>query len=307
MRESNERKRTRNDVWWIISIMSIISCIVLLIKLPAKAETLKSVKSDINRMAELKEEYTLTISEIQEQTEQLEAEIKTLSEEVEKAKRENPDIYSDLVSAEPKYAYLTFDDGPSQNTIEILDFLKANRIKATFFVIGNEEMDHVYKRIVDEGHTIAIHSETHDYSQIYQNVDTFMQDMNALSDRIEKVTGVRPKIMRFPGGSNNTVSHRYGGEDIMDKIITRVNQEGYKYFDWNVDSMDASATRQSKEVIVESVLKGASGKESAIILMHDAPAKSTTVDALPEIVEGLRKQGFIFKAMTEETPLVQFK
>lgn len=305
MRESNKIKRF--DVWQIISIISIISCVALLIKLPAKAETLKAVKSDINRIVELKEEYTLTISDIQEQTGQLEAEIKTLSEEVEKAKRENPDLYSDSMSTEPKYAYLTFDDGPSQNTIEILDFLKANRIKATFFVIGNEEMDHIYKRIVDEGHTIAIHSETHEYSQIYQNVDTFMEDINALSDRIEKVTGVRPKIMRFPGGSNNTVSHRYGGEDIMDKIITRVNEEGYKYFDWNVDSMDASATRQSKEVIVESVLKGASGKKSAIILMHDAPAKSTTVDALPEIVEGLRKQGFIFKAMTEETPLVQFK
>lgn len=305
MRESNKIKRF--DMWRSISIISIISCVALLIKLPAKAETLKAVKSDINRMAELKEEYTLTISDIQEQTEQLEAEIKTLSQEVEKAKTENPDLYSDSMSTEPKYAYLTFDDGPSQNTIEILDLLKANRIKATFFVIGNEEMDHIYKRIVDEGHTIAIHSETHDYSQIYQNVDTFMQDINALADRIEKVTGVRPKIMRFPGGSNNTVSHRYGGEDIMDKMITRVNEEGYKYFDWNVDSMDASATRQSKEVIVESVLKGASGKKSAIILMHDAPAKSTTVDALPEIVEGLRKQGFIFKAMTEETPLVQFK
>lgn len=181
-----------------------------------------------------------------------------------------PEISNSLQSEEnKKIAYLTFDDGPSANTIPILDFLKANHIKATFFVLKKEGYDDIYKRIVDEGHTIALHSSTHDYAQIYQNVDTFMNDMNTLSEHIKKLTGVETKIMRFPGGSNNRVSHRYGGSDVMSKIIPTVEEAGLVYYDWNVDSQDSAKGVQDTQVIINSVLSQAKYNNNAVILMHD--------------------------------------
>lgn len=218
-----------------------------------------------------------------------------------------PEISDSLQSEEnKKIAYLTFDDGPSANTIPILDFLKANHIKATFFVLKKEGYDDIYKRIVDEGHTIALHSSTHDYAQIYQNVDTFMNDMNTLSEHIKKLTGVETKIMRFPGGSNNRVSHRYGGSDVMSKIIPTVEEAGLVYYDWNVDSQDAAKGVQDTQVIINSVLSQAKYNNNAVILMHDAAAKTTTVKALPSIVEGLKEQGFVFEALTTESEPVKF-
>ena len=209
--------------------------------------------------------------------------------------------------SDKKYAYLTFDDGPSQNTIKILDFLKLNNISATFFVTKKTDYEEVYKRIVDEGHTLALHTTTHDYAQVYRSVDSFFEDLMTVSDYVKSLTGVESKIIRFPGGSNNTVSNRYGGVGLMDKIISQVKEKGYIYYDWNVDSTDASRARQDKNVIVDSVLSQAKYQKEANILMHDAAGKGTTVEALPEIVKGLREQGFSFKAITQETTPVQFK
>ena len=209
--------------------------------------------------------------------------------------------------SDEKVVYLTFDDGPSANTVKILDFLKANNIKATFFVLEKQGYDDLYKRIVDEGHAIAIHSSTHDYAEIYKNVDAFMADVKSLSDHIKDLTGVETKLLRFPGGSNNRVSHRYGGSDIMTKIIPTVEEAGYVYYDWNVDSQDAAKGLQDTQVIVDSVLSQAKHNNNAVILMHDAAAKTTTVEALPAIVEGLKEQGFVFDALTTESEPVKFK
>ena len=140
-----------------------------------------------------------------------------------------------------------------------------------------------------------------------------MADMNALNSLIEETTGVKSNIMRFPGGSNNTISKKYGGNTIMDKVIPAVEAAGFTYFDWNVDSRDAATSKQDKQVIIDSVLKGAesvtnsNGEANAVILMHDAAAKTTTVEALPAIVEGLKKQGFVFRRLTPESQTIQFK
>lgn len=268
-----------------------------------KAKETKVVLAEVRaEVASAKEKNKLLeekVNELNKQVESLQAEKESLSAQIEEQglKEEVEDA---------KYAYLTFDDGPSSNTVKILDFLKANHIKATFFVLGKEDQGDIYRRIVDEGHTIAIHSNTHDYSTIYQSVDNFMKDVNELSELIQKETGVKPDVLRFPGGSNNTVSHKYGGNDVMDQIIPAVNEAGYVYFDWNVDSQDASKSKQDTSVIVDSVLSGAQNKHEAIILMHDASAKTTTVEALPSIVEGLREQGFVFKSLSTSTEPVQF-
>ena len=134
-----------------------------------------------------------------------------------------------------------------------------------------------------------------------------MADVKSLSDHIKDLTGVETKILRFPGGSNNRVSHRYGGSDIMTKIIPTVEEAGYVYYDWNVDSQDAAKGLQDTQVIVDSVLSQAKHNNNAVILMHDAAAKTTTVEALPAIVEGLKEQGFVFDALTTESEPVKFK
>lgn len=271
-------------------------------------EVLKSVQEELQIAQTAKSHLERQVQELTTQNEQLTTQIKELNVELKALKEKGANLSDPFTSEEnKKVAYLTFDDGPSANTIKILDFLKANHIKATFFVLEKQGYDDLYKRIVDEGHAIAIHSSTHDYGEIYKNVDAFMADVKDLSDHIKDLTGVETKILRFPGGSNNRVSHRYGGSDIMSKIIPTVEDSGYVYYDWNVDSQDAAKGLQDTQVIIDSVLSQAKYNNNAVILMHDAAAKTTTVKALPSIVEGLKEQGFVFEGLTTESQPVKFK
>ena len=256
------------------------------------------------------EEIESQLQETQKQNEQMLEQIEELKEEIKELQLEvarKTGSNKDYNVVKERVAYLTFDDGPSDNTVAILDFLKENNIPATFFVVGNANRPDVYKRIVDEGHTIGNHTYGHDYNKIYRSPETFLADVDKLNDLLEGITGQRSTILRFPGGSNNTVSRHAGGSGIMNSITAKVKEEGYRYFDWNVDSQDASKVVQDKNVIVRSVISGAQYTNQAVILMHDAPAKTTTVDALPEIVEGLKNLGFVFKPLTMDTPEVQFQ
>lgn len=305
-------RRKKQSVWKILGYLLIIgglvaSSVVLFAKTQQVQQILQQSNEQLNTLSASKTNLETNITQLQQRKDQVEQQLQELQQAIEELKKANPELTLQLGNKQPKYAYLTFDDGPSKNTVKILDFLKANNIKATFFVIGKKGEEEIYKRIVDEGHTLAVHSNTHKYDAIYRNVDTFMKDINDLSAMLEQVTGVKPTIMRFPGGSNNTVSHKYGGQTIMDKIIPTVENAGYTYFDWNVDSQDASKARQDKNVIVNSVLNGAKYTDNAVILMHDAAIKTTTVEALPQIVEGLRRQGFIFKELTPESEHITFK
>lgn len=308
MEHKQKRKHKR-------TLQVVVSCIILgiilgigaslAISLPKNIAAMNEVKASVIELDEMKKEQEDKLNQITEEMQNIDKQIEEAKETLNETQKEKGEIT--LEDDTLKYAYLTFDDGPSRNTPKILDFLKANNIKATFFVIGTEGYDDIYKRIVDEGHTLALHSNTHAYDEIYVSIYAFMQDITALSNRLEKLTGFRPTIMRFPGGSNNTISNRYGGSGFMDKLTQYVKDEGYYYFDWNVDSSDATAFRKDKDAIVNSVMNGVAGKEHAIILMHDAAAKTTTVDALPQIVEGLRKKGFVLAPLKEDTPAVQFK
>lgn len=308
------RKRRRREIF--IAIIFFISAIGLFstagwvhVKNKEQNEVLKSIQEKASILEASKEMLGIQLEEAKEKNQQLTKQMQELNSEVTLLKSQGIDVERLLNEDESdkKYAYLTFDDGPSQNTIKILDFLKLNNISATFFVTKKTDYEEVYKRIVDEGHTLALHTTTHDYAQVYRSVDSFFEDLMTVSDYVKSLTGVESKIIRFPGGSNNTVSNRYGGVGLMDKIISQVKEKGYIYYDWNVDSTDASRARQDKNVIVDSVLSQAKYQKEANILMHDAAGKGTTVEALPEIVKGLREQGFSFKAITQETTPVQFK
>ncbi len=207
-----------------------------------------------------------------------------------------------------KIAYLTFDDGPSNHTGKILDILKKYDIKATFFVTGKPQLASTYKAIAEGGHILANHTYSHDYKYVYSSVNNFTDDVEKLEKFLTETTGVAPQpILRYPGGSNNTVSYSYGGKKLMDEILPVMKQKGYVAFDWNVDSTDASAARQSKDVIVKTVLGQANGQNHIIILMHDLDPKDTTVEALPEIIEGLKSRGYEFEVLSKDMNSYTFK
>lgn len=181
--------------------------------------------------------------------------------------------------------YLTFDDGPSSNTDNILDILDTYGVKATFFVTGKEgaKAEASYRRIVEEGHTLGMHSYTHDYSVIYASEKAFMEDMEKLQRYLYDVTGVQSTYIRFPGGSSNKVS-----EVDMRLLITDVHEAGMEYFDWNVSSQDASSRPLTKEEILDNCLNSIERFQNCIVLMHDAGSKDSTVEALPELIEHIQ-------------------
>ena len=228
--------------------------------------------------------------------------------QVDKPKKQTPPEEKNISNPEnEKVAYLTFDDGPSLNTLKVLEILKENNIKATFFVTGNNKTgsDEIYKRIIEEGHVIGNHTYSHSYSMLYSSSNGFFEDFNRLQDFLQETTGTRPEIMRFPGGSNNTVSNKYGGKRVMNEIISRVKVEGYKHFDWNVSSTDGGVN--STDTIINSVLNGAKNKKKAIVLFHDSEAKTTTMEALPVIIPKLKEMGFHFEVLTKDSFAHQFK
>lgn len=189
-------------------------------------------------------------------------------------------------------AYLTFDDGPSENTEEILNILDYYNVKATFFVIYHSNMEEQYQEIVNRGHTIALHTYTHDYSKVYKSETAFFNEITRISDYVYSVTGVRSRIIRFPGGSSNTVSNKYCA-GIMDTLKVSVPQRGYVYHDWNVDTCDAAFNNLAKEKILDNVKESLTKYKNPDVLMHDAgETKRTTVEALPEVIEYIYSQGY---------------
>ena len=194
--------------------------------------------------------------------------------------------------------YLTFDDGPSNNTSKILDILKQEDIKATFFLVNfNSSYNPVVKRIYDDGHSIGIHSYTHNYKLIYSSVSAYFDDLNKMNDKIKTITGSDTKLLRFPGGSSNTISSFNKG--IMTTLVKEVTNAGYHYFDWNVDSSDAWSARNSNDVynnVINNLKKGTN-----IVLMHDLSSNEKTVNVLEKIIKDAKEKGYIFANITMNT------
>lgn len=201
-----------------------------------------------------------------------------------------------------KRVYLTFDDGPSKNTEAILDLLAEYDVKATFFVVGDtdEEAKELYRRIVNEGHTIGIHSYSHRYSDIYASQDAFLEDFYLLSDYIYDVTGVRPDICRLPGGSSNTVSRIS-----MSELVRTLDSRGITCYDWNISGGDADGHGLSASQIASNVLNGVDRFQTSIVLLHDGADKSQTVTALEKILQELsQREDLEMGPITEDTPII---
>ena len=189
--------------------------------------------------------------------------------------------------------YLTFDDGPRDGTTDkVLDILKEKNVKATFFVTNNGS-DDLIKRIVSEGHSIGIHTASHRYDIIYASVNNYYNDLEQVSKRIYNLTGVDTKLLRFPGGSSNTISKKYS-KGIMSILTKDVINKGYQYYDWNVDSTDA-LYNTSKDDIYNNVINSISHDKYNVILMHDT--KTKTLEALPLIIDYAKSNGYNFKSI----------
>ena len=222
-----------------------------------------------------------------------------VSEEPEKKHLILPnDKYINFIPHKEGYvAYLTFDDGPSEYTDAILDVLDYYDAKATFFVIYHKDMEDKYKAIVDRGHTIGLHTFTHKYDKVYRSEKAFFKEIDRIGNYVYRLTGKRTKIIRFPGGSSNTVSRHYC-QGIMDTLKKSVPARGYVYHDWNVDSCDAEYYNLAPDKLLENVKKSLTKYRKPDILMHDAgESKRTTVEALPMIIEYIYSQGYSLEGL----------
>jgi len=204
--------------------------------------------------------------------------------------------------AERKLVALTFDDGPSSDvTVRVLDTLKANGIKATFFICDyDEDKLPIIKRMIDEGHTIGIHGYSHDYSQIYTSNDAFMENINKLKNKLKEDTGYDAYVIRFPGGSSNTVSEKYC-VGVMSQLVQTVTDSGLMYMDWNVSSGDAEGNNRPVNLIIKNVTGGFKHNRNNVVLMHDTSAKQTSADALQSIITYGKNNGYSFYPISKDT------
>ena len=198
-----------------------------------------------------------------------------------------------LLNDNDKVAYLTFDDGPSDVTWDVLNTLEDYGIYAAFFVTYKDDAEslEIYKEIVNRGHTLAIHSSSHNYKEIYNSVDDFLEDFNKLFVHIYNITGIKPKIFRFPGGSINPYNY-----NIYNQLHAEMLRRGFIFYDWNVSSGDADYS-VTKDSIIKSVTESLEGKNKAIVLMHDSAKKKTTAATLSEVIELIKNKGYRFEKL----------
>lgn len=211
------------------------------------------------------------------------------------------EVTTPVEPAPEKVIYLTFDDGPSKYTRELLEILRANNVKATFFVVGSRYSD-VISEIYADGHAIGAHSYTHEYKDIYASVDAYFNDLEKIRNVIYEKTGYYTNLVRFPGGSSNSVSKFNPG--IMTTLSKELANRGYVYFDWNVSSGDAGSTTITNEVY-NNVIKGIGSKKNAIVLQHDTYKYS--IDAVQDIINWGKENGYVFKTLNENSPTSHHK
>lgn len=225
----------------------------------------------------------------------------TTTEPTEVAIRKSKRVYKEADGS--KKVYLTFDDGPCPNTPKLLDALDRCNAKATFFVTGQflrgQRLVDQIKEISDRGHAVAVHSYTHEFSSIYSSPEAYIEDFNKMNDVIYQALGKRSTIFRFPGGSN-----AYPNRNIRSELINKVNDLGLTYYDWNAYDGDCDGFRGDS--LINKAVEECSCTNRSILLMHDMMNKSFVIDAIEEIVDSLRAEGYTFPVIDESVEPIQF-
>lgn len=279
------KRRLRRRLRLLIFIVPFSATLILMVVCIVLGIRLHIVKDELqDALAVINETSVMNQAEIDADriVNDAEASLYTVSAVDEYKRTGIDDADSSEEDADVRKVYLTFDDGPSSNTGRILDILAEYDVKATFFVVGKEEEEYqeLYKRIVEEGHTLAMHSYSHKYNEIYQSVESYSEDLSKLQEFLYDTTGVWCRYCRFPGGSSNTVS-----KVDMHDLIAYLDDQDMSYFDWNISSGDAGSSYISSSEIVRNCTTKLRDYDEAIILMHDASEKNSTVEALPELIE----------------------
>ncbi len=285
-------------------LICLILSIVLFISLRKENEKIEALEEEIGHITVNQNSLIEKVSSVDSSIDELSSAVKAVSNElslvdigaIERAGENTPS--ASPRSAWPRKVYLTFDDGPSANTGKILDILARYKVKGNFFVVGTEdpELRKMYKRIVDEGHVLCMHSYSHRYNEIYSSVDAFVADLDKISSLLNEETGKTPSIYRFPGGSSNSVSRLP-----MTEFIKVLDERGITYYDWNVVAGDATNPMLPKDKIIENSLCDLNEYEEAMILFHDLSNKTSTVEALPEIIEAIQKSGITIAPIDDTT------
>lgn len=293
---------------YVIALIPIILSVFLLVNFISMSHDVKETNEKLDGVILQQGDLSEEVYDIAQRQDVVDAQITKLADSIAVMQSQIISVHPGLVverdaDAWPKRVYLTFDDGPSSNTAEILDILKKYGVKATFFTVGKqtEESKELYRRIVDEGHTLGMHSYSHVYNEIYASRSSFEKDLDKISNVIEEATGEASYFYRFPGGSNNNI---IGSR--FNEFTSVLNDRGIYYFDWNVSTGDATNPSLPAEEIVENAVGGIEKYEEAIILMHDLGNKDTTVEALPIIIERLQSEGIPIEPITESTKPIQY-
>ena len=248
-------------------------CVFLGIQLFRVTEELKLLKE---------QNAIINTNTVETQDVPIDSEGQTPDENKEDVKKEDDISVPDVPT---RKVYLTFDDGPSIYTDDILDILELYGVKATFFVVESDDEEYapLYNRIVEEGHSIGMHSYSHKYTEIYESLDSFKADVEKIRGFIKDKTGVECSLYRFPGGSSNSI-----GKEHIQEYIAYLDEEGIAYYDWNVSSGDATGVPLSVDDIVKNSTLELEKYNSAYILLHDSSTKKNTVEALPKIIETIQ-------------------
>jgi peptidoglycan/xylan/chitin deacetylase (PgdA/CDA1 family) len=229
----------------------------------------------------------------------------------EATRHDYQDLYPELWAERPdrwsikaKTVFLTFDDGPTIYTEQVLDTLAEKGVKATFFVVGSsiakmgDEGPSLLNRMVSDGHTLAIHCNVHDYKQVYASVEAFLADFNEIYSRIYEITGRRADIYRYPGGSVNNFNAK-----VRPELLAEMERRGFTYYDWNASSGDSDAKVTEEGAYANSVALAGKSKR-IILLMHDT--KKASVSALPRVIDKYKEMGYRFSALSNvDKPITQ--
>lgn len=296
----------------IFSFLLLIVCIALCFRVGSLSDRLNQVQAQGKGSAS-------EFQKLKSENQQLRQQLSSLTSESEKLKKENQALQDQYTAAQKiiaqsssthpgrtapgslKVAYLTFDDGPSKYTAGLLQTLKSSNVRATFFVVGTNAAKYpdIVRQARDNGNAVGIHCYDHDYSTLYASPSAFFSDFSRVRNLLQDILGTSPDICRFPGGTGNTVSDRYGAH-FMQGILPQVLEMDVTPFDWDVDAGDAEAIPASTQKVVSSVTRQASKHSRPVILCHDT--KKNTVAAIPSIISNLRQLGYTFDVLSPEAP-----